>query len=241
MLPKTAALRIVVLKSDLLYGDLICQQIKEIWRNAVVQVFQRGLDALEAIQAVMPDLFITGVKIEDMDGLEHLEPFMTRDLPILILTSRTDARTFSLLRTIRYDGLYDGLAEGLGNLRKAMERVMEKEPYVSPTFVQHLKKPKNNKRDILTEREQMILSVIGDGTDNQEAGEKLALSTHTIHSHRKAIMGKLRLHHRGQLIIYALQQGYIQVSPSGVYRPGFQRKIRGNTGEAKSGEASACA
>jgi DNA-binding NarL/FixJ family response regulator len=235
MLPKTAAPRIVVLKSDLLYGDLICQQIKEIWRNATVQVFQRGLDALEAIQAVMPDLFITGVKIEDMDGLEHLEPFITRALPILILTSRTDARTFSLLRTIRYDGIYDGLAEGLGNLRKVMERVMAKEHYVSPTFVQHLKKPKSNKRDILTEQEQMILSVIGDGTDNLEAGEKLALSKHTIHSHRKSIMGKLRLHHRGELIIYALQQGYVQVSPNGVYRPGFQRKIRENNGEAKSG------
>ena len=74
MLPKTATPRIVVLKGDRLYGDLICRQIKEIWRNADVQVFQRGLDALDAIQASMPDMFITGVKIEDMDGLEHLEP-----------------------------------------------------------------------------------------------------------------------------------------------------------------------
>ena len=55
----------------MLYGDLICRQIKELWRNARVQVFQRGMDALEAIQACMPDLLITGVYIEDMDGLEH--------------------------------------------------------------------------------------------------------------------------------------------------------------------------
>ena len=76
MLPKTAAPRIVVLKGDRLYGDLICRQIKEYWRNAAVQFFQLGFDALEAIQACPPDMFIAGVKIEDMDGLEHLEPFV---------------------------------------------------------------------------------------------------------------------------------------------------------------------
>ena len=68
MLPKTAAPRIVVLKGDRLYGDLICRQIKEYWRNAAVQFFQLGFDALEAIQTCPPDMFIAGVKIADMDG-----------------------------------------------------------------------------------------------------------------------------------------------------------------------------
>ena len=56
MLPKTAAPRIVVLKAHRFYGDIICRQIKEYWRNAHVEVFQRGFDALDSIQAVMPDL-----------------------------------------------------------------------------------------------------------------------------------------------------------------------------------------
>src|SRR5687768_18208324 len=88
MLPKSAKPRIVILKGDRLYGDLISRQLKELWKNAQVQVFQRGMDALDAIQASMPDLFITGVYVEDMDGLEHLEPFVERDLPILVVTSR---------------------------------------------------------------------------------------------------------------------------------------------------------
>ena len=241
MLPKTATPRIVVLKGDRLYGDLICRQIKEIWRNAEVQVFQRGLDALDAIQASMPDMFITGVKIEDMDGLEHLEPFIERDLPILIVTSRGDPRTFNLLRSVRYDGIYDGLVEGLGNLRTALERVIERQLYVSPSIVQHLKKPKNITLDALTEKEQMVLSVIGDGSDDQQAGEKLAISRHTVNTHRKTIMGKLGLHHKGQLMLYALQQGYVLVTPTGVYYPGFQRHIRVIAAETKIGDAKACA
>ena len=241
MLPKTASLRIVVLKADRLYGDLICRQIKELWRSATVQVFQRGLDALDAIQVSTPDLFITGVKLDDMDGLEHLEPFIERDLPVLVVTSRKDARTFSLLRSVRFDGIYDAYVEGLENLRTALEAVMNHELYVSSTFVQHLKKPKNITLDTLTEKEQMVLSVIGDGSDDQEAATRLGLSHYTVNTHRKAIMSKLTLHHKGQLMLYALQQGYLQVTPDGIYYPGFQRRIRGIAVEGKTGEVKECA
>lgn len=241
MLPKTAAPRIVVLKADRLYGDLICRQIKELWRSATVHVFQRGLDALDAIQACTPDLFITGVKLDDMDGLEHLEPFIERDLPVLVVTSRKDARTFSLLRNVRYDGIYDAYVEGLENLRAALEAVIDRELYVSSTFVQHLKKPKNITVDTLTEKEQMVLSVIGDGSDDQEAAVRLGLSHYTVNTHRKAVMAKLGLHHKGQLMLYALQQGYVQITPDGIYYPGFQRRIRGIAAEGKNGEVKECA
>jgi chemotaxis response regulator CheB len=114
MLPKTAEPRIVLLKSNRLFGDLMSRHIKEFWRNACVEVYPKGFDALDAIQASVPDLFIGGVNIEDMDGLEHFEPFIECDLPILVLISRQDARMFSLLRNLRYDGIYDALEEGMG-------------------------------------------------------------------------------------------------------------------------------
>ena len=231
MLPKTAAPRIVVLKSVRLYGDLICRQIKELWRNAQVQVFQRGFDALDAIQACMPDLFITGVNIEDMDGLEHLEPFVDTNLPILVVLSRTDARTFEMLRSVRYDGIYDGNVEGLDNLPAALQQVIERRLYVSPTLTLHLKRPKNITLDALTAKEQVVLSVIGDGSDDLQASARLVLSPRTVNTHRKAIMAKLGIHHKGQLMLYALQQGYVLVTPQAIYYPGFQRRIQSAAGD----------
>src|SRR5215211_3558061 len=91
-----AQLRIVVLKWDRLYGDMIRRQIWDVWPGAVVRVFQRGLDALTAMQDDIPDLFITGVKIQDMDGLEHLEAVTPMPFPVLIVTSRADSRTFEM-------------------------------------------------------------------------------------------------------------------------------------------------
>lgn len=233
MLPKNAAPRIVVLKGDRLYGDLISRHIKDLWRNADVHVFQLGFDALDCIQAQVPDLFITGVKIDDMDGLEHLEPFIETALPILVLTSRKDARTFDLLRSIRYDGLYDGHAEGLENLPTALQQVIQRRLYVSPTMLPNLKRPKNITLDALTEKEQMVLSVIGDGSDDQQAAERLGLSPYTVNTHRKAIMAKLKLHHKGQLMLYAVQHGYIWVTAQHVHYPGFQRRLLATAGAAK--------
>ena len=83
--------------------------------------------------------------------------------------------------------------------------------------------------------------MIGDGADDVRASERLGISPYTVNTHRKAIMGKLGLHHKGELMLYALQQGYVRVTHAGVYHPGFQRRIRGLTGEPKPGEAKECA
>jgi DNA-binding NarL/FixJ family response regulator len=222
------------LKGDRLYGDLICGHIKALWKNATVQVFQHGFDALDAIQAEPPDLYIAGVKIDDMDGLEHLEPFVDSTLPILVLTSRKEARTFEMLRNVRYDGIYDGYAEGLENLPTALQQVIQRRLYVSPTMVEHLKRPKNITLDALTEKEQVVLSVIGDGSDDAQAAQKLGISPFTVNTHRKSIMAKLGFHHKGQIILHAVQQGYVWVTRNEVFYPGFQRRLR----EGKNGESS---
>jgi DNA-binding NarL/FixJ family response regulator len=239
MLSKQASPRIVVLKADRLYGDLICRQIKELWRNATILVFQHGFDALESIQAEPPDLFVAGVKIDDMDGLEHFEPFIDTTLPILVLTSRKEARTFEMLRSIRYDGIYDGHAEGLENLSAALQQVIQRRLYVSPTMVEHLKRPKNITLDALTEKEQVVLSVIGDGSDDLQAAQRLGISPHTVNTHRKSIMAKLRLHHKGQVVVQALQLGYVWVTPSGISYPGFQRRLEAGVKAVPTQRASA--
>ncbi len=60
-----------------------------------------------------------------------------------------------------------------------------------------------------------------------------------MNTHRKAIMGKLSLHQKGELMCYAVQKGYVQITPDGVFRPGFQRSIRKLT-DAKSKPPKVC-
>ncbi len=219
-------LRVVVLKGDRLYGDLIRRQIWDVWPDAVVSVFQKGLEALAEIQEAVPDLFVTGVTIEDMDGLEHLEPFHDSPLPILVVTGRTDSRTFDMLRRVRFTGIYDAPAEGQDHLAAAMRQVARGRGYVSPSLLPFLKAPKNVTLDALTAKEHMVLSVIGDGSDNNQASDRLGMAPYTVGTHRKRIMGKLGLHHQGELMRYALRHGYVVVVREAVYHPGFQRQLK---------------
>jgi len=217
--------RIVILKADRFYGDTIAQLVKQCWRGAKVEVFQKGFDALDSMQANMPDMFITGVKIDDMDGLEHLEPFMERKLPILVVTSRRDSRTVALLRELRYNGIFDVKLDGYKDFGKALELVLEGKSYVSESFVPHMKPPRRITLDELTPKEQEVLAAIGDGSDDQQAAQRLGISPHTVNTHRKSIMAKLRLHQKGELVCYAVQMGYVHISTSGVTYPGFERKL----------------
>jgi DNA-binding NarL/FixJ family response regulator len=222
---QNSQLRIVILKWDRLYGDLIRRHIWDVWPNAIVCAFQHGIDALNEIQEQPPDLFVTGVAVEDMDGLEHLEPFIDKPVPILIVTSRPNTRMFEMLREIRYDGIFDGSSEGMEHLPVALRQVMQRRHYVSPSLVPFLKERKSVTLEALTEREQIVLSVIGDGSDNKEASKRLGISQYTAMTHRNAIMRKLSLHHSKELMQYALVHGYVVITAKGIYRPGFQRRI----------------
>lgn len=226
-MPRNDQVKVVILKTDRLYGDLIRRNVWDVWPNAVVRVFQRGMDALASMQDSMPDLFITGAKINDMDGLEHLESFIETPLPILVVTSRPDTRFFAMLREIRYDGLYDGQTEGLDSLPVAFRQTVQRKPYVSLSLVPFLQERKPSTLDELTEMEQIVLSVIGDGSDDTRASERLGVAKRTVGSHRDAIMRKLKLHHRGELWNYALKHGYVLFTEKGIRYPGFQRVIDG--------------
>ncbi len=61
----------------------------------------------------------------------------------------------------------------------------------------------------LTPRETEIVTLIAEGNSNQEISEKLFLSIHTVYTHRKNIMKKLRLKSPVELVLYALENGII--------------------------------
>ena len=234
--PSNTPFRVVILKADRLYGEMLARLVKQFRRGAQTDVYQKGFDALEAIQTATPDLFITGAHVEDMDGFEHLEPFVDGRLPILVVTSRRDTRTLALLRELRFNGLFDVRRDGHTNFNKALETVVEGRTYISDTFQPHIKRPRRITLDELTQTEELVLSAIGDGSDDQQAAERLGLSPYTVNTHRKAIMGKKGIHQKGELVRHAVQMGYVLMTPERVTHPGFERRLSRKDRPAKPPE-----
>ena len=65
---------------------------------------------------------------------------------------------------------------------------------------------------ILTVRELEILELLAKGFSTQRAADKLNLSPHTIHTHRKSIIKKLGIKSPTEFVLYAIDFGLITIS-----------------------------
>lgn len=79
-------------------------------------------------------------------------------------------------------------------------------------FNKHLykKEAENCEPTSLTVRETEVARFLAKGLTNRQVAEKIHLSPHTVHTHRKNIMKKLGVKSASELTIYALSIGLIE-------------------------------
>jgi two-component system, NarL family, invasion response regulator UvrY len=86
---------------------------------------------------------------------------------------------------------------------KILDVIMEKE---SPATTQACEPT------VLTVRETEILELLAKGYSTQRAADKLNLSPHTIHTHRKSIIKKLGIKSPTEFVLYAIDFGLITIT-----------------------------
>ena len=64
----------------------------------------------------------------------------------------------------------------------------------------------------LTKRETEIVGLIASGEQTKAIAEKLHLSAHTVNTHRKNIMRKLKINNTAELVLYAINTSIIQAT-----------------------------
>ncbi|WP_339607806.1 response regulator transcription factor [uncultured Roseivirga sp.] len=63
----------------------------------------------------------------------------------------------------------------------------------------------------LSEREKEVVRLIASGNSSSEIADNLNISIHTVNSHRKNILKKLKLKSPTELIIFAAEQGWVSL------------------------------
>jgi DNA-binding CsgD family transcriptional regulator len=79
---------------------------------------------------------------------------------------------------------------------------------------------------LLTPTEQLVLALIGDGSDDVTASARLGLKPASIQSVRRSLHGKLHLKQKGELVSVAAQYGFIRFTRHGVIRIGLGALLR---------------
>ena len=220
---------VLILKTDRIYAEALRQQTLRVFPNARATV-ALSLDAAQAaLGSGHIDVFVTGVGASlGSDVLDllarHIPQSTCHPRRVLVVTGRREYRVFAALRSLLIDGVFDSATELPEQFMTALKVVGSGGRYWSQSVLDHMHQVGSASTALfrlLTIFEQVVLSVIGDGSDNITAARELNLSPATVSTVRRELHRKLGVQHRGELIRVAAQHGFVRFTPTGVVRPGF--------------------
>lgn len=184
----------------------------------VVAACTRGVEAVEVIQRLEPDVAVIDLRLPDIDGIEVLRRLATAQ------GAAPATRVVLLTGDIDEDQLLEAAALGVrGVLLKEMaaELLMEcvRKVHAGERWLENRsagraldKAARRQALDrevaaLLTPREVEIVRLVGRGLRNAEIAERLCISEGTVKSHLHKIFPKTGVATRSALARFALEKG----------------------------------
>lgn len=190
----------------------------------VVGQARDGLDAVDKVRLLKPDVIILDVEMPHMDGVEATRQIVA-ECPatrVVILTAFEDdglimqliqaGATGYLLKESRIDEVIRAIrvahgGESLIDPRVAgkmmrMMMALQKAPAAPTAAAVNL--------EVLTSKEREVLAEIGRGRNNKELSEIFAISGTTVKTHVGRLMQKLEVRDRVELVLLAVQAGLVE-------------------------------
>lgn len=226
-LPSVAVHRVLILKADRLYADMLRRSVAAQVSGAEIMMAHSVSAATYALAKIEVDLFIAGVDPSiDGDVLQLLVDQSTRcrRRGVFVVGSELEYRVLVALHNAPVRGVFDPSTDSPEEFARALRGVVRGQRYWSPSLLVRLERELSGPQSLcqfLSMTEQLVLAVLGDGCDDFTAARALGLSPATVSTFRRRLHRKLRVQHRGELIRVAALNGYVRFTPTGVVRPGF--------------------
>jgi len=208
--------RIAIIEDQVMFRTALTVMIQARENVTVVGGYGSGAAFVEALPTLgRVDLILLDIQLPGEDGITLAGKFaeLLPETKIILLSSvKEDYLLYKALQS-GADGYVhkDDSSEALVG---AIDTVMQGGCYFGYTVQQLRRQMGHNPESfnkILTDKEQGVLELLGQGLSNEEAAPLLALSPDTVQTHRRNIMRKLGLHSALQLQSYALKRGFTSV------------------------------
>jgi len=186
----------------------------------VVGEAEDGEEAIRKTKELKPDVVVIDLSMPKINGIEAAK-IISKECPesrVLVLTMHENEEYVYQIFRSGANG-YILKNANRNEITTAIRAVAKGERFfssrVSEIMVEgYLRKAEEREKgtdssDVeLTTREREVLSLIAEGCNNQQIGDKLFISPRTVDTHRTNIMQKLDIHDAANLVKYALEHGF---------------------------------
>ena len=172
-----------------------------------------GEAGLRLIASARPEVALVDIALPKMSGLALAEEVSRREMPTRILFLTAYENPAYLVRALEIGALgYVPKSASELELLSAIHQAASGVPYVPSSLAATLGaavRTGGGSRGLsplsaLTARERQVLDLVTSGRNTEEIAGLLQISPHTVHRHRSAIMRKMGVHDRVDLVRFAL-------------------------------------
>jgi DNA-binding NarL/FixJ family response regulator len=173
----SSALRCVVVEDQLMFLQLLVGMLQSIRGLKVVASATTAAEGIRACRELYPDLLILDLGLPDQDGITVAEALAAANprARVIVLSAATSAFVC--------DPALDPMLHAVVDKVDACETLSLE--------IAELLGSSTDSPPRLTEREEQILRLIGQGLPNRRIAEQLGLSVYTVDTHRRNITQKL--------------------------------------------------
>jgi len=174
-----------------------------------------GLEAMEKIRSLSPDIVVMDISMPAQNGLNVAREVHKcfPQVKVILLSQHTEDMYIA-------DALeacvaaYVLKSQASSDLVHAIHQVSSGKVYYSPdisaSVLAAYKAKTDDKPDSLTLRERQVLQLIAEGKTTSDVASLLFISVKTAETHRTRLMQKLDIHETASLVRYAIRRGLVQ-------------------------------
>jgi DNA-binding NarL/FixJ family response regulator len=212
--------RILLAEDHLLFRELIKKNLAEIPNMDVVGEVGDGLQLLQSVKVLRPDMVILDIGMPTMSGIEAAKIIKQKypKIKILLLTMYKSKDHLKHALKAKVDG-YLLKENAFNDLIIAIEMIRQDKLYISNIISQQMIKfvvddswSQNDESIDLSKREKEVLKFFAKGKTCKETGELLSISHHTVRNHITRIKQKLSIQKDIDIVKYAIRKGYASLS-----------------------------
>jgi DNA-binding NarL/FixJ family response regulator len=173
-----------------------------------------GFEAIELAQTVQPQIVLMDITMPGLNGIDATRLLLSKcpEARVIGLSMSSDRRCVSAMfkaGAVGYLLKDSASAELLQAIRAVADGLTYVSPAIAATVVVDWMAPNTTgvAEKPLSTREREVLQLLAEGNTSKDIAKRLGIAVPTIETHRRQIMGKLKLHSIAELTKFAIREG----------------------------------